>query len=300
MLRVLCIFNLSDAIADLFRGVINELFSAGLKTFSSLTKVAISLLTKTPEEWNSAAWLNVKDISTAFVAVGSSLVAFFFLMGLFLELNQSRFETKLERVLFDVMKLLIAEYFVVNNFKIVSNFCKLGVKLCGFVIAASSDDMTLNVKFPDSFYNHLDELGGGQTFILVIISLIFVGVMICAGGSLVLSSFKRFFKLLVIIPWGSVAASTFAGNNQIATSGVSFWKMTLNTIFETVTMLMAIVGFAKIFGSGDLIFFTSSEMNSCSDFEYCFIYMIERGLLVLTCATVVSSAAEHTRRALGL
>lgn len=300
MLRVLCIFNLSDAIADLFRGVIKSIFNSGLKVFTNLTKVAITLLTQTPNQWNEAAWLNVKEISTAFVAVGSSLVAFFFLMGLFLELNQSRFETKLERVLFDVMKLLIAEYFVVSNFKLISKFCKLSVKLCKRIISVSSDEMTLKVEFPDSFYEHLNELGGGETFVLLIVAIIFAGVIVCAGGSLVLSSFKRFFKLMVIIPWGAIASSTFAGNHQVASSGASFWKMTLNTILETVTMLIAIVLFVKIFGDGNLIFFTSDEMSSCSAFEYCFIYMVERGLLVLTCATTVSSASEYTRRALGL
>ena len=53
--------------------------------------------------------------------------------------------------------------------------------------------------------------------------------------------YVRFLKILVIVPFGSVASSTLSGNRMVSHTAVSYFKYFLSVVFEAVTIALSII-----------------------------------------------------------
>jgi len=150
-------------------------------------------------------WGIIEGIEPVFVAVGSSLVVLFFVIGFCSESIDIQEEMRFEVILRILIRLGLAEYMVANN-----------------------------VTIMKAFFTSVGNLVGLLTALLSII------VLIC-GFFLIYTVYFRFLKLMVIVPIGSIAFSTMSGNRMVAHTAVTYAKYFLSVTFEAVTMALAII-----------------------------------------------------------
>lgn len=292
-----------DSIAEWFCTVLADGIYAcvdcGCKYYNVFCEYAINMLVQKPQMWGPDAWQVIKTLNSIFVSVGSSLVGFFFLLGMYNELQDSKLDVRLEAVLFDFIKMLLAEYFVSNSFKIVTKLLNyIYEKLILELTGAISFDLQRSEEFNQRIENLIDAQSAGNLLIALLISFIIMLVFFVCGLALAYIALKRFMKLMVIIPWGSVACSTLAGGNIVRQSAISFWKFLICTIAEAVTMLLCVAVFAAFFTGNEIGIVVDD--NSLSDIEYVTNWLLERALQSVVCVGLVSGSGALTQRALGL
>lgn len=304
IIPVFGIFNFEKDIADFLHNAVTGLMQFGVDAYNTFSERALHFLSMTPFEVAGKAehpktYELFQNISNGFIDYGTSLVAFFFLLGLYVELRESKFEVKLESILFDVLKMMLAIYFVRNSFSIIENFAMKIQTMTSAVIG--TDAGSVQLELVKKFETNLEDVGAGSSLALLLFSIVFAGVVIASGVALIMAALKRSFKAICIIPWGSLVFSTFAGNHQVNQSAISFIKWTIGTLLEASTMIMALKIVTSLFNQGDwFIILDGAQFKQLDGFNYCSFWMLEKGLLILTLCTTVSGASDLTHKALAL
>lgn len=292
-----------DSIATWFCSILADgvyaCVDCGCKFYNVFCRYAVNLLVQKPQNWGPDAWRVIRNINSIFTGIGTSLVAFFFLLGMYNELHDSKLDVRFEAVLFDFIKLLLAVYFVANSFTIIT-------KVINYIYEEMIERMTGSVSFQlkraEEFTQRVENLitdqSAGNLLIALLMSFIIMLVFFVCGLALAYIGLKRFIKLMVIIPWGTVACSTLAGGHVVKQSALSFWKFLLCTVCEAVTMLICIAVFAAFF-TGDEIGVVADD-SSLSDMMYVTDWLLERALQAVVCVGTVSGSGALTQRVLGL
>ena len=299
--------GVGKSIADASSAMINM----GIDFYNLVVEKASDLLTMSPVSFGventsvgiqsdgetvGAAWQALYNVNAAFVAVGSSMVGFFFLWGMYNQLRDSKFEVRFEGVLFDFIKLLIAEYFVSNNLYIVRGFLKVFQSLMD-TVAGKKGNSFVQLSLNDNVTKYLGEIDTLSGAIpVLIISLIFMMVIIIIALGLLFQSFKRILKIMVIIPWGAIASATLAGDNMVRGTAIGFWKYCIATMGEAVTMIVVLKIYGAYFSSG-MTLFVGSQMQGST---YICAWLFEKAFISFTALGLVSSASTITQRSLGL
>lgn len=146
-------------------------------------------------------WSVISGIEPIFVAVGSSLVVLFFVIGFCSESIDIREEMRFEVILRILIRLGIAE----EQAEIIKN------------------------------------LGFGESLIMLILAALLSLIVIICGFFLLYTVYFSFLKLLIIVPIGSIAFSTMGGNRMVAHTAVTYSKYFLSVAFAAVTMALAII-----------------------------------------------------------
>ena len=109
------IFKLGDKILALLEMVFGF--------WNNQISLVFSLLGQSPVNFKGGEpWAMIESVTPVFVAVGSSLVVLFFVIGFCAESVDIREEMRFEVILRMLMKLALAEWFVVNNVTILKAF----------------------------------------------------------------------------------------------------------------------------------------------------------------------------------
>lgn len=286
--------NLLDTVVEwivrIFLGPLLEAcLKAGTTVYNNMLNNALTIMTKSPDQWNRGGWnFIVNEVNTIFVMFGSSLVVIFFLIGFCAESVDIKHEIRLESILTAFIKLSIAEFFVVNSLKIVTSLFGLVAQLTTFRKKLAFN-ITIDVKTKD-----LLGMSAGSAILGVILAFICMIVLIASGAIITYTAYMRFFKILLLIPYGAIASSTIAGNHMLSNTAVSFWKYAVGTVLEGVTMILALSLFAKIDGGGGLNFVKLSGDLAVTG------KLIDKTLLALLCLGVVKGAGSLTQKVMGL
>lgn len=117
------IFKLGDKILDL----LNMVFGF----WNDQVSLVFGLLGQSPVQFkNGGPWGVIAGIEPIFVAVGSSLVVLFFVIGFCSESVDVREEMRFEVILRLLIRLGLAEWFVANNVTIMKSiFTSVGLSL---------------------------------------------------------------------------------------------------------------------------------------------------------------------------
>lgn len=291
--------GVGGAIADASKMLINM----GIDFYNSVIDKASELLMMSPVSFGvedgekvGQAWKALNAVNASFVAVGSSMVGFFFLWGMYNQLRDSKFEVRFEGILFDFIRLLIAEYFVSNNLYIIKGFLKIFADLMDAVVGKNGNAF-ISLSLSNKVSEYLKEIDTLSKAIPVLIpSLIFMIVIIIIALGILFQSFKRILKVMIIIPWGAIASATLAGDNMVRQTAMGFWKYCLSAMGEAVTMLVIL----KIYGayfSGGMTLFVGEQMQGA---VYICAWLFEKAFISFTALGLISSAGTITQRALGL
>ena len=225
--------------------------------WNNQVSLVFSMLGQSPVNFKGGGpWQVVESIEPIFVGVGSSLVVLFFVIGFCSESVDVREEMRFEVILRMLIRLGLAEWFVANNVTIMKAF----FTTIGNLVAA----------------------------------LLSIIIIIC-GFFMIYTVYFRFLKLMIIVPIGSIAFSTMAGNRNVAHTASSYTKYFLSVVFEAVTMALAIV-ICNAFINAGLPSFTGNY----EDWAQTLIYLCEMTFTIALTVGSVKGAQSLTNKALGL
>ena len=138
-------------------------------------------------------------------------------------------------------------------------------------------------------------LGFGESLIMLVLAALLSVIVIICSFFMLYTVYFRFLKLMVIVPVGSIAFSTLAGNRSVANTAASYAKYFLSVVFEAVTMALAIM-LCNAFISSGLPSFTGNY----ADWVKTLIYLCEMTFTIALTVGSVKGAQSLTSRALGL
>jgi len=278
------IFKLGDKILDL----LNVIFAF----WNNQISLVFELLGQSPTTFKGGGpWGIIAGIEPVFVAVGSSLVVLFFVIGFCSESIDIREEMRFEVILRILIRLGLAEYMVTNNVTIMKAFFTSVGNLVGLL--TEGDRTTL--KIAEEQADIIKNLGFGESLIMLILAALLSIIVIICGFFLLYTVYFRFLKLMVIVPIGSIAFATMSGNRMVAHTAVTYAKYFLSVTFEAVTMALAII-VCNAFINAGLPEFTGDY----ADWEKTLIYLCEMTFSIALTVGSVKGAQSLTSKVLGL
>ena len=276
------IFKLGDKILALLEMV--------FVFWNNQVSLVFSMLGQSPVNFKGGGpWQVVESIEPIFVGVGSSLVVLFFVIGFCSESVDVREEMRFEVILRMLIRLGLAEWFVANNVTIMKAFFTTIGNLVNALSAGQYTTLAIDSTQADIIKN----LGFGESLIMLILAAL-LSIIIC-GFFMIYTVYFRFLKLMIIVPIGSIAFSTMAGNRNVAHTASSYTKYFLSVVFEAVTMALAIV-ICNAFINAGLPSFTGNY----EDWAQTLIYLCEMTFTIALTVGSVKGAQSLTNKALGL
>ena len=163
------IFKLGDKILDL----LNVIFAF----WNNQVSLVFALLGQSPTAFKDGKpWDVIEGLEPVFVAVGSSLVVLFFVIGFCSESIEIREEMRFEVILRILIRLGLAEYLVANNVTIMKAFFQSVGALVGLIAEGDRIELKVATEQADVIKN----LGFGESLIMLILaSLLSIIVIIC-------------------------------------------------------------------------------------------------------------------------
>ena len=269
------IFNLGDQILALLEMVFGF--------WNNQISLVFSMLGQSPVNFKGGGpWAVIAGIEPIFVAVGSSLVVLFFVIGFCSESIDIREEMRFEVILRMLIRLGLAEWFVANNVTIMKAFFTSIGNLVNLLSAGSYTTLTIDSTQADIIKN----LGFGESLIMLILAALLSIIIIICGFFMIYTVYFRFLRLLIIVPMGSIAFSTMGGNRTVNHTVSAYWA---------VTMALAII-VCNAFINAGLPTFTSSY----ADWAKTLIYLCEMTFTIALTVGSVKGAQSLTSKAFGL
>ena len=278
------IFKLGDKILALLEMVFGF--------WNNQISLVFSLLGQSPVAFKGGGpWAVIEGIEPVFVAVGSSLVVLFFVIGFCSESVDVREEMRFEVILRMLIRLVLAEWFVANNVTIMKAFFTSVGNLVNMLSAGTTTALSIDSAQADVIKN----LGFGESLIMLILAALLSVIIIICGFFIIYAVYFRFLKLLVIVPLGALAFSTMGGNRTVSHTAVTYCRYFLSVVLEAVTMALAIV-VCNAFVNAGLPSFTGNY----ADWAKTLIYLCEMTFTVAMTVGSVRGAQTLTSKALGL
>ena len=278
------IFKLGEKILDLLEMVFGF--------WNHQASLVFSLLGQSPVDFKGGGpWGMVESVEPVFVAVGSSLVVLFFVIGFCSESVDIREDMRFEVILRMFIRLALAEWLVIDNVTIMKAFFTSIGNLVGLLSEGNYTTLSIDSAQADTIKN----LGFGESLIMLVLAALLSIIVIICGFFMIYTVYFRFLKIMVIVPAGSIAFSTLAGNRNVANTASAYAKYFLSVLFEAVTMALAVM-LCNAFISAGLPSFTGSY----SDWAKTLIYLCEMTFTIALTAGSVKGAQSLTSKALGL
>ena len=277
-------FKLGDKILDL----LNMVFGF----WNNQVSLVFALLKESPVNFKGGGpWGVISGIEPIFVAVGSSLVVLFFVIGFCSESVDVKEEMRFEVILRMLIRLGLAEWFVANNVTIM----KAVFTSVGNLVGLLSGNSTVELKIAADQAEVIKDLGFGESLIMLILTALLSIIIIICGFFLIYTVYFRFLKLLIIVPLGSIAYSTMGGNRMVAHTAVTYSKYFLSVVLEAVVMALAIILCNALINSG-----LPSFTGDYADWAKTLIYLCELTFTIALTVGTVKGAQSLVSKALGI
>ena len=279
-----------------------EIFKLGEQILSLLEMVfgfwnnqvslVFAMLGQTPMNFKGGGpWDAIQRVQPVFVAVGCSLVVLFFVIGFCSESVDIREEMRFEVILRMLIRLVLAEWFVVNSVTIMKAFF---TSIGNWVMVIGGSGVS-ELRIDSAQADVIKNLGFGASLIMLILASLLSIIVIICGFFLIYTVYFRFLRLLVIVPMGAIAFSTMGGNRTVSSTMVTYCKYFLCVTFEAVTMALAIL-ICNAFINAGLPTFTGDY----TDWAKTLIYLCEMTFAVALTVGSVKGAQNLTSKAFGL
>ena len=275
------IFKLGDKILALLEAVFGF--------WNNQISLVFAMLGQSPVSFKGGGpWAVIEGIEPVFVAVGSSLVVLFFVIGFCSESIDVKDEMRFESILRMLIRLGLAEWFVANNVTIMKAFFTSIGNLVGLISAGTTTQLAIDSTQADI----IKGLGFGESLVMLILTALLAIIIIICGFFIIYTVYFRFLKILIIVPLGAIACSTMAGNRMVSHTMATYCKYFLSCVFEAVTMALAIV-VCNAFINAGLPAFTGSY----ADWAQTLIYLCEMTFTIAMTVGSVKGAQTLTSKA---
>ncbi len=278
------IFQLGDKILALLEAVFGF--------WNNQISLVFSLLGQSPVTFkNGGPWAVIESIEPIFVAVGSSLVVLFFVIGFCSESIDVREEMRFEVILRMLIRLALAEWFVTNNVTIMKAFFTSIGNLVGLLTPGTIPVLEID----ETQAEVISGLGFGESLVMLILAALLAIIIIICGFFIIYTVYFRFLKLLIIVPLGAIAFSTMGGNRMVSHTAVTYSKYFLSVVFEAVTMALAIIICNAFINAG-----LPEFAGDYADWAQTLIYLCEMTFTIAMTVGSVKGAQSLTSKAFGL
>ncbi len=278
------IFKLGDKILELLQIVFGF--------WNNQISLVFSMLGQSPVNFKGGGpWGIIEIIEPVFVAVGSSLVVLFFVIGFCSESVEIREELRFEVILRMLIRLGLSEWFVANNVTIMKAFFTSIGNLVALLPSGSSTILIIDSTQADI----IKDLGFGESLIMLILAALLSIIIIICGFFVIYTVYFRFLKILIIVPLGALAFSTMGGNRMVSHTVVTYCRHFLSVVLEAVTMALAII-ICNAFVNAGLPSFTGGY----ADWAQTLIYLCEMTFTIAMTVGSVKGAQMLTSKAFGL
>ena len=278
------IFELGDDILALLEMVFGF--------WNNQINLVFSMLGQSPVAFKGGSpWAIIEGIQPIFVAVGSSLVVLFFVIGFCSESVDIKEEMRFEVILRMLIRLALTEWFVANYVTIMKAFFTSIGNLVGLLSAGTTVQMSIDSTQADI----IRDLGFGESLVMLILTALLAIIIIICGFFIIYTVYFRFLKILIIVPMGALAFSTMGGNKAVSNTMVTYCKYFLATVLEAVTMALAII-VCNAFVSAGLPSFTGGYAS----WAQTLIYLCEMTFTIAMTVGSVKGAQSLTSRMFGL
>lgn len=260
--------------------------------WNNQVSLVFAMLGQTPAEFKGGGpWNAIMSVQPIFVAVGSSLVVIFFVIGFCSESVDVKEEMRFEVILRMLIRLAISEWFVINSITIMKAF----FTSIGNWVKTLSFNSSANLSINSTEAEVIKNLGFGEGLLMLILASLLAIIIIICGFFLIYTVYFRFLRLLVIVPMGAVAFSTMSGNRTVSHTMVTYCRYFLAVCFEAVTMALAII-VCNAFINAGLPTFTSNY----ADWTKTLIYLCEMTFAIALTVGSVKGAQNLTSKVFGL
>ena len=275
-----------------FGGVILDMLLMVFEAWNSMVDIVFGLLMASPENFKDGGpWQIIEEINPIFVAVGSSLVVIFFVIGFCSESIDVKEEMRLEKILTLLCRLGLAEFMVANNVTIM----KAIFQSVGNLVQLLSLGNGVHLRMTRDAAEVIGDLGFCESILMLILTTVLSLVILVCGFFLIYTVYFRFLKILIVVPLGSIAYSTMSGNHMVTHTAVTFTKYFLSIVFEAVTMALAIIVCNALINSGLPII-----EGDFSSWAAVLLYLCELTFGIALTVGSVKGAQNLTSKALGL
>ena len=271
--------------------------------FSGFIRKAIQVLCQTPKQWNSDGWSFIMEtVNVVFVVFGCQLVVLFFLIGFIADSIDPRHDVRIETIMKALFKIILAEYLVCASGEIITTFFGFVGTLTGGYANPSFTMPTWQILNASGDLIELEqallEIDFVPLLLTVLFAFVYMLVMLAAGVIIAYTAYMRFFKIMLIIPYGSLASSTVAGNGALSHTAMQFYKYVLCVVLEAVTIIVAIGLYARVMGGTQFNFISTADFNMAED-AYILIAFLNRALAAILLVGAVKGAGALTQKVLG-
>lgn len=260
--------------------------------YNNQVGVIFSLLGESPTAFKSGGpWKVIENIEPIFIAVGSSLVVLFFVIGFCSESINIRDEMRFENILRMLIRLVISQWLVINNITFMKAlFLSVG-NLVGLLGSSSTSELVIASAQADI----IRDLGFGQSILFLILAVLLSLVIIVCGFFMLYTVYFRFLRILLVVPLGALAYSTLGSSQGISQTSLQYTKHFISIVLEAVTMVLAILVCNAFINSG-----LPSFSGSYAQWAQVLMYLLEMTFTVCITAGAVKGAQNVTAKALGL
>ena len=236
-------------------------------------------------------WAIIEGIEPIFVAIGSSLVVLFFVIGFCSESVDVREEMRFEVILRMLLRVSLAEWFVIHSLTIMKAF----FTSVGNLVQLLPEGSITILEIEETQAEVIKNLEFGESLVMLVLAALLSIIVLICGFFIVYTVYFRFLKLFVIVPFGALAFSTMGGNRTVSNSVVSYCKYFLSVVLEAVTMALAIIICNAFINAGLPTF-----AGDYSDWAKTLMYLCEMTFTIALTVGSVKGAQTLTSRVLGL
>jgi len=240
-----------DTITDFLEKPIEFLFAQpayalskeGTKLYNAFAGASYNIISMDPQSAGGGSlWGIVENVNNVFTPFAASFAVVLLLITFCSSSLDVKENVRFETVLKLYLKISLVDFLVVHNLDILKNI----MKICyGLLKAAGLGQGAVAINI-SSYITPDDCKDGSGTLVILLLGLMVFMVCVFCGISLLFCAYKRVFKLLLVIPFGSFAFATFAGKHEVNRTGVTYIKYVVSTFAEAVVMLTALALCAKL------------------------------------------------------
>ncbi len=252
----------------------------------------MSIIRESPTEFKGGApWQLVEKVNPIFIAVGSSLVVLFFVIGFCSESVDVREEMRLEVILRMLIRVGIAEWLVASNLKIM----KALFQSVGALVNLIGLKEMKPLEIAESHQRIIQNMDFGESVVFLVAAVIISMVTIVCGFFMLYTVYFRFLRIMVIAPLGALAFATASGNRIVAHTAVTYARHVLGVILEAVFMTLAMMVCNSFLNAG-LPEFT----GDFADWAKTLIYLCEMVFSIALTVGAVKGSQQLVSKVLGL
>lgn len=221
--------------------VISQWLDWAFEIWNTIIKETFDVLIKLPNKkdlgYQTISILN--DVNMLFVGVGTSLVVLFFVIGFCQETVDVKEEMRYDNIVKYLIRLCMAEYFTINSKTVLLSILECCSNLTRLLKSHYNMDKS-KLKVTEADKEILKDCKFWEGILIMAIAII-VGLLIIVMAAMIwYTAWSRMLKLLILIPFGSLAFSTMAGAGEVGRISSTYLKKFIAVGLECVVIAVAL------------------------------------------------------------